>query len=46
MVYHLIQPIATINQPLRAKNDIIGSMVVMALMLGCLIVMRILLTQS
>jgi len=34
------------NQPLRAKNDIIGSLVVMALMLGCLIVMRLLLTQS
>jgi hypothetical protein len=46
MVYHLIQPIATMNQPLRAKNDIVGSMVVIALMLGCVIVMRLLLTQS
>jgi hypothetical protein len=46
MVYHTIDTIAPINHLLKARNDIMGSVVIIALMVGCLSLMRFLLTQS
>lgn len=45
-VYHSINTVAPINHVLRAKHDVMGSMLIVILMLGCLSVMRIILTQS
>lgn len=45
-VYHSIGPVGRIDHTVTAKNDVMGSMVIMALMLACLSVMRLLLTPS
>jgi hypothetical protein len=45
-VYHSTNTVAPINHVLRAKHDVMGSMLIVILMLGCLSVMRIILTQS
>jgi hypothetical protein len=39
-------PIGRVDHLIAAKNDVVGSMLIMALVLGCLSVMRFLLTQS
>jgi|HubBroStandDraft_1064217.scaffolds.fasta_scaffold4548395_1 hypothetical protein len=44
--YHSMDPIGHVDHMLAAKNDVVGSIVIMALMLVCLSVMRILLTRS
>ncbi|HEY1662825.1 MAG TPA: hypothetical protein VGI03_10440 [Verrucomicrobiae bacterium] len=45
-VYHSINTVAPVNHVLRARNDVMGSMVIVALVLGCLSVMRLILTCS
>jgi hypothetical protein len=43
--YHAMRPIGHVDHIMAAKNDVMGSMVIMALTLGCLSVMRVLLTH-
>ena len=45
-ICELMSTIAPINHVLRARNDIVGSMVTVALVLGCLSVMRLILAHS
>ena len=45
-VYYLINTIAPINHVLKAKYDAVGSMLIIILMLGCLSLMRMLLSNT
>ncbi|MGO8764294.1 MAG: hypothetical protein ACLQSR_04060 [Limisphaerales bacterium] len=45
-VYHSLNTVVPINHVLRARHDIMGSLVIVILMLVCLSVMRILLTWN
>jgi hypothetical protein len=45
-IYHLINPIAPINHALKVKSDTCGSVIVVGLVLGVVIVARLVLSLS